>query len=335
MNMAWKEMKKNKARFLLLGSIVFLLSLMTFILSGLSEGLSEDNVSLVKQMPDKTFHLNAGADGSYAQSTIPSTEAESGIFAFSIQMGTMTGDQEEKHTVAFFSSNEPEQVQQVGDGEVILDSSLKKEGLSEGEWIKTPLLKEPLRIAGFTDHKRFNHSPVALLNESTYQRMTGLKEWQVLVASDEKNTTELRPFSKQEFLTTIPSYQAEQTTLTMIVWFLVGISGLLFAVFFYMMNVQKVGMYGILKALGLRTRTLFQMMWTQMGVLIVLSIVAAGAVSLNLIHLLPEGTPYSLSVQTVLRLSLVFFIVGFAGSTLSAVQIRRIDPLTAIQRGDA
>src|SRR5690625_6421637 len=46
--------------------------------------------------------------------------------------------------------------------------------------------------------------------------------------------------------------------------FLVVISGMLFGIFFYMMNVQKIGLYGILKAIGMKTSKLFQMMWTQM-----------------------------------------------------------------------
>src|SRR5699024_7434803 len=77
----------------------------------------------------------------------------------------------------------------------------------------------------------------------------------------------LQAFSNKDFLNTIPSYSAEQLSLNMIVWFLVVISGMLFGIFFYMMNVQKIGLYGILKAIGVKTSTLFQMMWTQMVVI--------------------------------------------------------------------
>src|SRR5690625_6091647 len=68
----------------------------------------------------------------------------------------------------------------------------------------------------------------------------------------------LQAFSNKDFLNTIPSYSAEQLSLNMIVWFLVVISGMLFGIFFYMMNVQKVGLYGILKAIGVKTSTLFK-----------------------------------------------------------------------------
>jgi putative ABC transport system permease protein len=55
--MAMKEMKKNKVRFLILGSIVFLVSLLTFIISGLANGLSQDNAALIKDMPEGQFFV--------------------------------------------------------------------------------------------------------------------------------------------------------------------------------------------------------------------------------------------------------------------------------------
>src|SRR5690625_735288 len=56
-NMAWKEIKKSKSRFIILGSIVFLVSLLTLIISGLANGLSQDNASLIKDMPEGTFYM--------------------------------------------------------------------------------------------------------------------------------------------------------------------------------------------------------------------------------------------------------------------------------------
>ena len=62
MNMAWKEMKKNKGRFLILGSIVFLVSLLTFIISGQANGLSQDNTALIKDLPDGQFYKSKEAE---------------------------------------------------------------------------------------------------------------------------------------------------------------------------------------------------------------------------------------------------------------------------------
>src|SRR5690625_2018150 len=68
MKMAWKEIIKNKSRFIILGSIVFLVSLLTLIISGLSNGLSQDNAALIKDMPEGTFYMNEDADETYNRS---------------------------------------------------------------------------------------------------------------------------------------------------------------------------------------------------------------------------------------------------------------------------
>ena len=70
MNIAFKEMKKNKMRFVILGSIVFLVSLLTFIISGLANGLSQDNAALIKDLPNGQFYMTKDAEETYNLSRI-------------------------------------------------------------------------------------------------------------------------------------------------------------------------------------------------------------------------------------------------------------------------
>src|SRR5699024_11744118 len=108
----------------------------------------------------------------------------------------------------------------------------------------------------------------------------------------------LPAFSNKVILNNSPSYNAEQLSLNMIVWFLVVISGMLFGIFFYMMNVQKVGLYGILNAIGVKTSTLFKMMWTQMLIITVIALLLSGALSQMFSVLAPEGMPFHLTLGT-------------------------------------
>ena len=61
MNIAWKEMKKSKAKFMILGSIVFLVSLLTFMISGLANGLSQESAGLIKDLPDWAILYDEGS----------------------------------------------------------------------------------------------------------------------------------------------------------------------------------------------------------------------------------------------------------------------------------
>ncbi|QHA93140.1 ABC transporter permease [Bacillus sp. N1-1] len=342
MFMAWKEMKKNKSRFLILGFIILLISLLTFIISGLANGLSHDNVSLIKNMPDGTFYMSKESDNSYTQSHIEEQKqnqlvrSHKDAFAFSVQMGALKSESKKQQSVAFLTFTDNTFFKNVQKGEIILDSSLKDEGIKIGDHLSSPLAEASFEVIDFVENKRFNHSPVAFINRGDFKNMFRTEELQ-LIYSPKKNEVMdgLQLFSKKEFLSTIPSYQAEQMTLTMIVWFLVVISGMLFAIFFYMMNVQKIGMYGILKALGIRNRNLFKMIWSQMGILTLTALLVSALLSQVFQFFAPDTMPYNLSITTTIQLSIVFVIVGFLGSTLSGYQIKKIEPLQAIQQGES
>ncbi|MHC8515510.1 ABC transporter permease [Sporosarcina sp. ITBMC105] len=342
MKLAWKEMKKSKSKFLILGSIIFLVSFLTFIISGLANGLSQDNAALIKDLPSGHFYLDEAADGTYNLSKIDE-DVQANVLkehpeatAFSIQMGFVNDAEDKQHSVAFVTSTDSDLFEGVKDGEIVLDRSLEKEGIHVGDVLTNNQFNGSFTVARFVDQKKYSHAPVAYIHMTNYQEMYRVMEMQTLFipGQDAPVINGLDSFTNKGFLNTIPSYNAEQMSLNMIIWFLVIISGMLFAIFFYMMNVQKIGLYGILKAIGMKTISLFQMIWYQMlaitAVALLLSIVFSQGFNL----LAPEGMPFALTVDTILILSAVFLVVGFIGATISGLQIKKIEPLQAIQQGE-
>lgn len=343
MNIAWKEIKKSKVRFMILGSIVFLVSFLTFIISGLANGLSQDNAALIKDLPEGKFYMDKDAEETYNLSLIdPSTQEavlkeQEGAAALSIQMGFLNDDEDKQRSVAFVTSTVSTLFENVKEGEIVLDRSLEEEGLKVGDTLTNNQFSGKFVVKGFVDQQKYSHAPVAFINMENYKEMYRVNEMQLLFipAGNEFPAIEgLQSFSNSEFLNTIPSFSAEQLSLNMIVWFLVVISGLLFAIFFYMMNVQKIGLYGILKAIGVKTSTLFKMMWTQMLFITVIALVLSIALSQSFNFIAPDGMPFSLTAATTVQLSIVFLVIGFVGATLSGIQIKKVEPLQAIQQGE-
>ncbi|MGE7695586.1 ABC transporter permease [Lysinibacillus sp. NPDC094177] len=344
MNLAWKEIKKNKVRFLILGSIVFLVSFLTFIISGLANGLSQDNAALIKDLPQGQFYMNKDADQTYNLSKIDSStqndilSKEKDAVAFSLQMGFLNDKDNKQQSVAFVTSTESDLFENVKHNEVVLDSSMKDKGIKVGDTLTNNQFSGKFVVKGFVDQKKYSHAPVAYINEQDYKEIYRVDEMQMIFVPNGDSSKEfagLESFSNKGFLNTIPSYNAEQMSLNMIVWFLVVISGMLFAIFFYMMNVQKIGLYGILKAIGLKTSKLFQLIWTQMTIITVISLILSVAFSQAFNMVAPQGMPFSLTIATTTQLSIVFLIIGFIGATISGLQIRKIEPLQAIQQGEA
>ncbi|WCH47172.1 ABC transporter permease [Lysinibacillus sp. OF-1] len=343
MNLAWKEIKKNKVRFLILGSIIFLVSFLTFIISGLANGLSQDNAALIKDLPKGQIYMTEDAEGAFNLSRIDSDlqqevmGKEKEAVAFSIQMGFLNDQDDKQQSVAFVTSTESRLFQNVHQGEVLLDSSLQDKGIKVGDTLKNNQYNGVFIVKGFVEQKKYSHAPVAYISEEAYHEMYRVKDKQLIYVpnSEPKEFKGLQAYNNKEFLNTIPSYSAEQLSLNMIIWFLVVISGMLFAIFFYMMNVQKIGLYGILKAIGLKTSKLFKMIWTQMAIITMISLVISISLSQLFNVVAPKGMPFTLAIGTITQLSIVFLIIGFIGATLSGLQIKKIEPLQAIQQGEA
>ncbi|MGG3942169.1 FtsX-like permease family protein [Peribacillus psychrosaccharolyticus] len=343
MNIAWKEIKKSKIRFLILGSIVFLVSFLTLIISGLSNGLSQDNAALIKDLPDGQFYMNEHANESYNLSRIDESTQETLVneqkdaAALSIQMGFVNDADDKQHSVAFVTSTDSNLFEKVGIGEIVLDQSIEEDGIKVGDAVTNNQFGGEFIVKGFVDQKKYSHAPVAYINMENYQEIYGVKEMQLVFVPGQDNAQAidgLQSFSNKEFLSTIPSYSAEQMSLNMIIWFLVVISGMLFAIFFYMMNVQKIGLYGILRALGVKTSRLFGMMWYQMFFITAIALTLSVALSQGFTTIAPEGMPFILTLEITIQLSIIFLIIGFIGATLSGFQIRKVEPLHAIQQGE-
>jgi putative ABC transport system permease protein len=340
MKMAWKEMLKYKARYLILGSIIFLISLLTLIISGLATGLSTDNASLIKNLPEGTFYMEESAEerinfSSFSEDSVEaltSSTEESSLF--SIQMGELVDTSDQPYAVAFVTSSNDEYFPTANRGEVILDSSFQEEGFEVGDTLTSDIWGGEFTIKAFRDQEKYSHSPVGFIHPKDYEEMYHDEGYQAAFTAEEGPDIEgMEALDNGGFLDVIPSYSAEQLSLNMITIFLFIISGLLFAIFFYMINVQKLSTFGILKAVGVKTISLFIMMWVQMLVITSISLILAVILSQMFDIFAPNGMPFDLPVDTLLGTVILFIVIGFIGVTISGVQIRKVEPMQAINQG--
>lgn len=337
MQMAWKEMMKYKLRYFILGSIIFLIALLTMIISGLANGLSADNASLIKNMPDGTFYMEENAEerNDFSHITEDIKDDLDDATLFSIQMGEIVDDSDQPYSVAFVAADNDSYFPDINEGEIILDESFQEEdGFEIGDVFTTEMWDGELEVAGFAEQEKYSHSPAGFINPNNYQEMYDTEDFQVAYTEgDGEAVDDMQQFDNNEFLNTIPSYSAEQLSLNMITVFLYVISALLFAIFFYMINVQKMATFGILKAIGVKTLSLFVMMWVQMFMITIISLIIALLITQIFNVMAPSSMPFDLDQQTMLITSILFIVIGFVGATISGIQIKRVEPMQAINQG--
>lgn len=78
----------------------------------------------------------------------------------------------------------------------------------------------------------------------------------------------------------------------------------------------------------------FGMMWYQMFFITAIALTLSVALSQGFTMIAPEGMPFILTLEITIQLSIIFLIIGFIGATLSGFQIRKVEPLHAIQQGE-
>lgn len=359
-----REMLYSKLRYILVTGIMILIMLLSLILSGLANGLAYDNASAVSDNGVPYYAIAKDAQGKVSRSLFDENELDSvkedktvkdaAVLGQSMQTLKRESD-EKKFSIAFFAIqpgtfldpkiSSGKGLEVTKPDEIVVDSSLKKEGIKLGDVLMDDMLNKELTIVGFTENKKYSHAPVVYINMPTWQSINPVLYHQKIpqvsaIAIQPKNETvslankDLSVLTQAEFLDQIPGYSAEQMTLNMMIYFLIVIGGFILTAFFYVMTLQKTTQFGILKALGTKSSYIAASVITQVITISIISIIISVGVTLLLPNVLPEAMPFRISNFTIGLYSVIFFVVALVGSLLSMWKINKVDALDAIRGGD-
>lgn len=373
MFLARRELWFFKGRFILIGLIILLVSWLVLILSGLGNGLSDLGAATIRYNEIDAVIFQEDAEFSLTKSVlsedlVPEIEELSGVEAAaigtspgSIVLGETSNDNNKKTSVmlagiAQESFLEPSIVS--GDGlddedlnKVIANDTLANEGFSIGDTISIPGTDIVLEISGFTKNETLNHLPMVYMPMSTFREFKyavpgsdmGIKDPvnAIFVNSSDLSNEEIiddldgvEIATKKETLNAIPGYQAESATINMMLGFLILISAVVIAVFFYVLTTQKVQQFGVMKAIGASNGFIIGSVVAQVFLLSSISILCGIGLTFLTAAVLPEGMPFNLLPNLVLTYSLVLLLISLLGSLFSVHKIIKIDPLTALGRAE-
>src|SRR5699024_3263223 len=113
-------------------------------------------------------------------------------------------------------------------------------------------------------------------------------------------------------------------------YFLFVISAAIVAIFLYVLTVQKISMFGLMKAQGISSAYLARSVIAQTFILALIGVVLAFGLTLLAGSFLPNAVPIMFDIPTMIIYGLVLIVVAILGAVISVWTIIRIDPLEAI-----
>lgn len=114
------------------------------------------------------------------------------------------------------------------------------------------------------------------------------------------------------------------------IYFLFAISAVIVAIFLYVLTVQKISMFGIMKAQGISNSYLSRSVIAQTFILAAVGVIVGFVLTLITGAFLPSAVPVSFDLVTMLIYGIVLIAVAILGAVFSVLTIVRIDPLKAI-----
>ncbi|HET7326505.1 MAG TPA: ABC transporter permease [Nocardioidaceae bacterium] len=357
MFVAWKDLRFAKGRFALMGTVVVLITILVGLVSGLTAGLARASTSAITDLPADHLVFSApaaGGDPSFTTSSvgeqtwtawarvpgitsadplgITTTRAEAGdrtasVSAFGVEAG----------------SGLAPAAGQLQDGSVVLSTGAADD-LHAQPGDSITLAGQHLRVAAVAGDASYSHTPVIWTSLADFQYLSDgpddsratvialrTSSTSDLAAADAELST--RTVSRDDALSAIGSFTAENGSLQLMRGFLFAISALVIGAFFTVWTIQRSGDVAVLKALGASTRYLLRDALGQAVVLLVLGTATGAAIAAGVgaaIGATGAAVPFVLNLSTIAVPALIMIALGAAGAALSIRRITSVDPLTAL-----
>src|SRR5699024_8268424 len=335
MKLAWQEIKYYKFRYTLIMLIILLLGIMVLFISGLAQGLARENISMLDNMKAEKYVLQDNKQPQIEKSIIKSEqkqEIEDIINQDPLKLASQTlkinNNEEDVMMINTVENEKPELTDGSypdKDNEVAINHKLTADGIDVGDLIEVKGGKK-LEVSGIINDTMHSHSSVIMMSEKGFDNVSEENQvstiYPVQKLSSEKqdkinNISNVKVFTQDEITSEIPSYQAEQAPLNMMIVSLFVISAIVLSAFFYVMTIQKIPEIGILKAIGIKTKHLLSALVIQILITTMIGVLISVGLVSGLSFIMPVSMPFHVTISNLLLVVGVFIMVAIIGAALS------------------
>lgn len=371
MRIALRELRRRPGRFLIAAGMLTLLVFLLLFLGGLLDGLYNGSTGALRAQQGDLIVLSDASRDSIIRSRVDPeqrarVEAIDGVarargLGVALVGATIPGEEDAASAAVFGYEGGVDGVPPPPPpGEAWVDTRLEDDGVRTGETIRLGRRARgasvPVKVRGMVSGTSYllqggvwvepsvwrevlaRNRPDQELPPGTFQALVltlddGTTTDAVKRAVREVSDDQLRALTIDEAVSAIPGVESQNSTFQGIIWMTLLVTVVVVALFFALLTLERIALYGVLKAIGASSRMLVAGLFTQAAVTAVLAFVFGGVLALALAQVVPDGVPLELLPSRA-----VFTLVGVLGAALvgSAISLRRIvrvDPATAVGGG--
>ncbi|WDF82756.1 ABC transporter permease [Lacticaseibacillus pabuli] len=349
MFLALKEIKKEKVRSSLIVLMIVLIGYLIFILTSLALGLAQQNTDAINSWGVSRITLNSSANVDMRQSFL--TKAEAGkITKHESLIGETSVVAKAKHrkqvSAVFIGLKSSQFVYKnikLESGrnvkkahEVVADNAFKLQGYKLGSQFKLNDNNQKYTIVGFTKNAKLNIAPVVYGQLQTWRNLRDITVGPVASAVVSKNAKYktnakgAKTYSKQTIIEKLPGHQAQNTTFVMMIAFLMVISLIIIAVFLYILTMQKLPNYAVLRAQGIPSRVLVMATISQSVLLVMSGLIVATLLTVVTAFIIPAAVPMAFDIPILSAVGGGLLVMALIGSLIPIKSVLSVDPVSVI-----
>lgn len=360
-----RELWFARGRFVLVGVVIALIASLTTLLSGLANGLVDDGISGLRQLPMTNIVFQHGAAETFSRSTLTDKELADwqnadGVESSAMGVSFVNARTESGKTVdvalfgvpagSFLAPTHTAEESLEGKPGLVLSQEFEGEGIKVGDELTIVGVDEKLPVLGFTYAGSYGHVEIAFTSLSTWQellygsnakgRFSAIalrgSEADVAKAADKLDASlGTQTVTKKQAYSGSPGYSGETQTMTMIRAFLLVISALIVGAFFIVWTMQRTKQLALLKAMGASRGYIVRDSLGQLAIVLVLATAVGGGIAYLLGTLVGRtAVPFRLEPLPVLVSLGALIVVGLLGCLAGVRRVTAVDPAMALRSAD-
>lgn len=363
MKLAWRELIRRPSRFLTAGGALTLIVLLLLVLGGILDALIQGSTGLLKAQSAPLIVYSADSKGSIDRSrvdaaahaaiaAVPGVHQATGL-GLALLAGHVPG-QSTPADVAVFGYEAPNRNVPAppGPGQGYADSSLQKDGLQLGQTIELGTARNPVKVVGWVHGTNYNLQSGLWVDPATWQSALNANipdaavptgTFQAILVTPEGGTSVpalakaidasvpgVTALTIDEAIAGVPGVTQQSSVFDSIIGVTFAVAGIVVALFFALLTIERIGLLGVLKAVGTSSQTLAAGLTLQAVLIAAGALVFGSLLALLLADVISSTVPITLSPGRFAFTAIGLAATALIGSAISFRRIIRIDPASAV-----